>query len=342
MLNGKFLKLEPNPSKPQKSYIVQDTVGRNILLLAASLPGEGKSLFFQILLYHIVYGAPFLGKDVPVGNVMLIDSENELTTLQNRFKKMKKGLEMDGYKMQGLFDIQHYSGLFLDDELEGKPSWQPITTAIQQIRPSVIMLDHLLCFHQQDENKSQPMKQVGRRLKELRNICNSTAFVMHHFNKSEGSFIRRLRGSTAIYADTDAAYEVRTLGKDNGRLSKVGLIPQPRKEITPISFRVKLAEGPDWMKLVYDGTYEPMEDAKLDALSHDIFHYFIRDKNEKTVLDVNELLAGDAEIRDIRASLHNLEDRKFLESSRKGSKGGKLRYWLLPGLLVCPWCGITI
>lgn len=334
MLNGEFLKQKGVQS--QGNYIVEDLLARNRMVMAACLPGEGKSLTFETILYHITYGAPFVGKKVSIGNIMLIDSENRLDILQNRFRKIKKGLENDGYKMRGLFDIQHYSGFLLDDD-ENRTTWEPIKTAIEGLQPSLIMLDHLLCFHHQNENYSDQMKKVDNALGELMGICGSSLLVMHHFNKNTGSFVERLRGSTAIYADTDAAYEVRTLEKVGGRLTRIGIIPQARKEITQEPFRIRVEEGTDWMKLVYDGTYQPVGDPKIDTIAHTIYHIFLQDKNEKTVVDVLSILAKFASEPETRACLRLLGDKGLLLWRRSG-KSHKLIYKLPPKVVICPWC----
>lgn len=333
MLNGKFL--AQKSTQHQSSYIIEDLVRRNRLVMVACLPGEGKSLTFETMLYHVTYGAPFLGKRVSMSNVMLIDSENRLDILQDRFKRIKKGLENDGYKMQGSFDIQHYSGFLLDDK--DKTTWEPIKTAIKELKPSLIMLDHLLCFHNQNENHSDQMKRVSNTLGELMSIHESSLCVMHHFNKNTGSFILRLRGSTAIYADTDAAYEIRTLEKNSGKLTKIGIIPQARKEVTMEPFRIKVEEGTDWLKLVYDGSYTPVGDPKIDDMAHRIYHIFLQDKNEKTVINVLNILAKYASDPETRVCLRLLADKGLL-LVRMSGKMHKLIYRLPPKVVACPWC----
>ena len=62
MRNGDFIKQTNGPV--QNSYIVEGMVPKNRLILWASTPGEGKSLLGAALLYHVAYGAPFLGMNV--------------------------------------------------------------------------------------------------------------------------------------------------------------------------------------------------------------------------------------------------------------------------------------
>jgi hypothetical protein len=333
MKNGKFLKQFPQQTK--EKYIVDKLIRRNRLIVGASIPGEGKSLVGMGILYSIAYGAPCLGEKVTAGSVMFIDSENRHDVLRDRALKIKRGLELDGHTMQGEVDFQHYSGFLLDDTTSNKRTWQPIIQAVKDIKPALIMLDHLLCFHQQDEDKSAGMNKVANSLEELMAIEGSSLLVLHHFNKNQGTFFKRLRGSSVIYARSDAAYEFRALSRKDGRLEKVGLIPQSRKDITVKPIRIKVDEGADWIKFVHDGDYHPIDDPKMDRLYHDIFHLFTQSRDSKSVYDVKNDIAGYASDTEIRDSLRGLEDKGLLDKKLTGSN--KYMY-MLGKVKKCPWC----
>ncbi len=329
MRNGDFLaKTLNNPT----ASIVSSLVQPNRLALWASIPGEGKSLVALALLYHIPYGAPFLDMEVTIGNVMIMDSENRLDVLQSRIKKIKRGLENDGYKKQGEIDIQHYSGFFLDD----KSTWTATANDIRAVNPSLILIDHLAAFHHQDENSESQMKKVTTGIEDLMQIKGSSVLVLHHFNKNDnGTFFKRLRGSSALYAKADAGCEVRSLSLNNGMLEKVGLIPQPKKDITPSPIRAKIMEGDSWLKVVYDGTYQPVEDPRLDRISHDILHIFLNaPASELSVDDVKDMLAGYASETEIRNVLRDCDKRELLEMTPRQSNKFCYRYAGVP----CPWC----
>lgn len=329
MLNGDFLK--QNPSNPTTG-MVGSLLKANRLGIWASVPGEGKSLVAEAMLYHIAFGAPFLNMTVTVGNVMIIDSENRLDILQSRIKKIRRGLELGRYKKQADIDIQHYSGFWLDN----KSTWTAIANSIRAINPSLILIDHLAAFHHQDEDKEGPMKKVTEGVEELMAIKGSSVLVLHHFGKTDaGTFYKRLRGSSALYAKSDSACEVRSLSRNNGMLEKTGLIPQPRKDITPHPIRVKLIEGSDWLKLIYDGTYKPVEDVRMDKITHDIFHIFLNNpKSEYTVNDIKERLAGYASEREIREALRFCDERGYLKNDTRQSNKFVYTYSGVP----CPWC----
>ena len=335
MKNGEFF------TKPaigsEGSYIVENLIPANRLILGASIPGEGKSLIGMGIVYSVAYGAPCLGNNVTLGSVMFIDSDNRYDVLKDRGLKIKGGLQLDGYKQKGEVDFQHYSGFLLDDtspKMAYRKTWQPIVQAIKDIKPSLIVLDHLRCFHQQDEDKSTQMNKVADRLDELMSINGSSLFVLHHFNKNEGTFFKRLRGSSALYARSDVAYEFRVLSRRDGKLEKVGLIPQSRKDITAKPIRIGIDEGKDWIKLVNEGVYQPIDDPKTDKLYHDIFHLFLQSGEAMSVNDVRKDVAGFASDKEIRESFRGLEDKGLL--SKKLTRSGKYMYQR--SAKKCPWC----
>ena len=338
MRNGDFLREAPDSH--QNEYIVDGLIPANRLIIWASPPGEGKSLLAETLCYHISYGAPFLGMKVKAGNVIIIDSENRKDILAGRINKIKEGLKLDGYSMQGEVDIHHYSGFLLDN----KATWRDVVTELFKLHPSLILIDHLALFHHQDEDKENQMKKVISAIQTLMPLGRSSILVLHHFNKRDsGTFFKKLRGSSALYAICDAACEVRTLSKtEDGRLEKIGLIPQARKEITLNPIRIKVEEGNDWFKLVYDGTYKPMEDPKMDLLLHKFYHFFLEDQKEKTVKHVITASAGFASDTELRESLRFMEQNLGLITSERKGKGGGFHYSLCYPAgaqhIDCPWC----
>ena len=338
MRNGDFLKETTHDS--QTDYIVERLIATNRLNLWASTPGEGKSLISEALGYHVAYGALFLGMKVKAGSVILIDSENRRDILVSRLKRIKEGLKLDGYNKMGEVDIQHYSGLLLDD----KGTWHDIVCRIAELHPSLIIIDHLAAFHHQNEDKENQMKNVTGAIEKLMSLKGSSVLVLHHFNKQDsGTFFKKLRGSSALYAVSDAACEVRTLSKtEDGRLEKVGLIPQARKDITPSPMRIKVEEGEDWLKLTYDGTFKPMDDPKMDLLLHKFYHLFLEDQTEKTVKQIISASAGFASDTELRESLRFMERERGLITSERKGKGGGFHYRLqVPSGTTytdCPWC----
>lgn len=331
MRNGEFLKYDPLKDEG-KNHLVDDLIPTGQIILMAGLPGEGKSFCGIGMAYHIAHMAPFLGKNTSKGSVLIIDSENPKKVLTDRIKKIKKGLEDDGHTNQCEIDIEHYSGFKLDS----KTTWTEIENVIRAIKPALITIDHLNCFHDQDENSSRGMEKVAVRILELIKICGSSVLISHHFNKREsGTFYQRLRGSGVIYARSETAFEIRALERKGGRLESFGIIPQPRKEELTSPMRVILEETNEFIKFRNGGNYNPVGDPVLDDVSHRVGHIFIDDKNELTVIDVKGLLAGMASDKEIRDSLRILEQKGIVEGKRSGSSH---KFVYAPKSFVCPWC----
>lgn len=343
MKNGDFLKRK---AKTPSNYIVEGLVPSNRLVLWASVPGEGKSLIGAYVLYSVAYNAVCFGKKVTPGNVMFIDSENRLNVLQSRASKIRKGLELAGYKQECEVDFQHYTGFLLDNE----STWDELLKEIVDLQPCLIMLDHLAQFHNQNEDRAIPMTKVANAITEVMKWSDATFLVMHHFNKVDiGTFLRRLRGSSAIYANCDVACEIRTLSVNNGKLETVGIIPQRRKDITPAPFRVRVNEDDagSWMQIDFDGKYNPVEDPTMDILAHKIYHFFASN-NAPAQVTVNMLRAvskGFASDTELRNCLKFMERNLGLIDSEKHGHGGAFHYELSPTTTKfrqCPWCNQTL
>jgi len=346
MKNGEFL--SQTSSSASAAFIVEGLIGENRMSIWASPPGEGKSLLAEALCYHVAYGAPFLGISVTTGPVIIIDSENRRDVLQSRISKIKEGLRLDGHSQQAEVDIQHYSRFLLDD----KATWRDVICAIVAIKPCLILIDHLAMFHHQDEDRENQMKKVTEAIEYLMKIRENfspplpgtSILTLHHFNKNDtGTFFKKLRGSSALYAKCDAAAEVRTLSKtDDGRLEKIGLIPQSRKDITLSPLRIKVEEGDNWLRLVYDGTYKPLEDPKMDMLLHKFYHLFLEDQTEKTVKKIIGDTHGFASDTELRECLRYMEQKLGVITSERKGKGGGFHYSLrIPAgaqHIDCPWC----
>jgi len=332
--NGEFL--TQSCTDPEAEYLVEGLIPRGQIILIAALPGEGKSHIVLNLVYHIAYGALFLGRRTRMGGVQILDNDNPRDVIVKRIRKTKNAIEGEGYNVHAEVDIQHYSGLRLDAKDKTVGAWAELRNVSHEIRPAVILIDNLAAFHSQDENRANEMRRVVDGIETLRDLCESSVVVVHHFNKGNGSFIKRLRGSTVLYAASEVAWEIRTLSRRDGRLESLGVIPQPRKGVTPLPFRVVVEDSNDSLRLRHDGEYRPVEDPALDKLGHMIFHIFLRDNIDRTVNDVKKVLSGMGSDSEIREALRQLDRMEALRVQREKSKSHRYVYSLRA--TECPWC----
>lgn len=334
--NGLFFD-HPPVSTQKSGMLVQGLFRRNRQSMAGGYPGDGKTLVGQFLFHSIAYEAPFANKfPVTGGNIMLIDSENEWDILKNHAEKIKKGLEMDGYTKRHRIWWEYRPQFLLEDD----KTWQPIMEKLDDVKPVIISLDHLARFHLLDENLTHQMERVNKGNQALMDRQGSSLHINHHLNKKDkrGSFFMRLRGSSALLANTDIAFEVRAISRkrigEEIYLEKVGLIFQPRKEPTPPPMILRIEEGKDYMKLHYEGDYQPIDDPQMDRIHHDIFHIFLKIRGRQSVNDIKDSIEGYASDKEIRDSLRGLEDRNLL--TKKIAASGKYIYQLATAR--CPWC----
>jgi len=332
------------PTQTQKSVMLVDTLFKtNRQVLSGAYPGEGKSIFGHFLSYCIAYEAPFADIfGVTPGNVLIIDAENEWDVQEERASKIKRGLEMDGYTKKHKIWWEPHPKFLLEDDT----TWQPILDIIDDLKPIMILLDHLRAFHLLNEDKSNSMTKVNGGLLILQTRQGSALFINHHLNKKDirGKFRDRLRGSSAILANSDIAIEVRALSRkrigDKDYLEKFGIIFQPRQELTPSPMMLRIEEGTDYMKLHYEGDYHPVDDPRIDDLAHRFYHLFINPGVEKvlTVNMVRKKIQGYCSDTELRLCLRFLEyNRGLITANRKGLGGG-FHYRLTTTSGLCPWC----
>ncbi|HEY33357.1 MAG TPA: AAA family ATPase [Dehalococcoidia bacterium] len=327
MRNGKFFHRNVNTI----NYVVDGLVGG--FTLVGGIPGDGKSLLVDTIAYHVAAGVPIFGQQVQSGNVMIIDSDTDYPVLRDRGVRIRAGLTGQGYRIPYEVDFQYRSGLLL----ENQATWSGIKAEILSLKPILLVFDHLACFHHFNENDAGQMTRVADGIEELMALENSCALVTHHLNKMEkGTFYQRLRGSGAILAKTQAAYEVRTVQKTSGKLEKIGVIPQSRKDITPTPFRVRIDESDTWLRMEYDGRYRPVDDPITDKICHDLLHQFLdfQPAPRLTVKDiVDDAEKGVSEV-EVRAGFRMLEDMGCL-----GHDAGPHNQYIYKSRVTrCPWC----
>jgi hypothetical protein len=182
------------------------------------------------------------------------------------------------------------------------------------------------------------MERVSQSLLDIKALSSASVIVCHHFGKAKsGDVFHRLRGSSVIYARSETALEIRALKFRDGGLDSFGVIPQARKGRNISPFRVRLEENGGRLTFKNDGEYKPVSDPELDRLSHMVVHLFLLDKEERTVYDVKEKMAGMGSDSEIREALRTLHKMKLLKVKQSG-KSHRFMYSPVDNLS-CSWCG---
>ena len=79
--------------------------------------------------------------DVVIGNHLLEHCKHPYDVLKARALRIKRGFELDGYRMQGEVEFQHYSGFLLDDPTPDRKTWQGIEDSKTKIKKSLETLN---------------------------------------------------------------------------------------------------------------------------------------------------------------------------------------------------------
>lgn len=202
--------LKDKEAKESDTFTIRDLLNINfpptVWLVDKLIPAEGftaitgapasyKSFITEHLALCIASGQPFLDT-IPTnqGAVLIIDKENPLSLLQERFKKM--GLEGDPpvYFLQQPDQFE----IMKDDHL----AW--IINFIKEKNIKLVILDSFSHIHRGDENDSMAVVKTFERLKQFK--C-ATIFIHHHRKSIKfftGTVLETIRGSSDIGAEVES------------------------------------------------------------------------------------------------------------------------------------------
>jgi RecA-family ATPase len=124
------------------------------------------------------------------------------------------GLTADGLE----FYIQTRDTAMRLDTKEGRDFIQQV---VKTVKPDVTIFDPLAKFHLADENSSQETGALMRVVDHLIEDHGTAAIIVHHIGKQDPDPAKqkrggdRLRGSSALFADTDTLLEVTRLSSEH-------------------------------------------------------------------------------------------------------------------------------
>ena len=176
----------------QVAWVAEGLIPTGAITLLGGDPGSYKTWLALTLAVAVSKGGSFLGRGCRQRDVLILDRENPLSVVQERFDLLGIG-PATGLKIWGGW-CQDQPPLIGDFRLR----------EIAQERRPLIIFDSLLRFHGAEENSASEMRQV---MGELRGLANAgaTPFVLHHKPKAEGT---HYRGSSDILGGVDVAYSV--------------------------------------------------------------------------------------------------------------------------------------
>ena len=188
-------------------------IGQGILpeqggLILAAESGVGKSLLLLDWAIHLALGRHLLNGKLTVlkpRRVMIFQSENILFMMQDRFKKMLKGLTI-----KEPLSI-HFSTPFRYD-INNENCVSQMIDVIGGNESDVVIADPLSSFHQCNENDNVLMRSVLDRFTHISRVTNTTMIISHHYGKPQKGRDEayRFRGAASIkdWATTRSTFNV--------------------------------------------------------------------------------------------------------------------------------------
>jgi hypothetical protein len=161
--------------------------------------GCGKSTVATALCGSIACGMPFAGRETQQRPVLIIDKENPLPILADRFQRLR------------VSDGEHLRvwGGWCPDEPPDVDS--PILTAwVASCNPKpVLVIDSLIAFNRGDENDAGEIRKFFSALRRLAD-AGATIILLHHTGKGETT--KDYRGSSDIKASIDVGFHLANFG----------------------------------------------------------------------------------------------------------------------------------
>jgi len=225
---------------PEPRWLIDKILPYNGITAISGVPKTGKSMLSLHLARCISTGSRFLGEfDTQQGGVLIINKEDPLRLIQERFKSLDQNGNLPVY-------FCTYNNLYLDTD-------KYIDSLIEFIKQNdikLVIFDSFRRIFKGEENSSQVISEVHSRLKKLIENKDLSILFIHHHGK-EGMFKRRniaekLRGSSDILAMLDCLLVVET--KDNETLTITQAALRQDKPLQPFSINRKA-----------DGSFEFME-----------------------------------------------------------------------------------
>ncbi len=163
-------------------FVIEDFIPSNSVILLFGNSGVGKSTLTYSWAYHVATGKDWNGRKVKQGKVLIIQLEENLQTINNRWSQVKNDTPENT-----VFVKKSYSGTF---------TYQ-LKKYIKEYSPNLIIIDSFSAVNSLNGTKENDASSafILYDLNKIADENNVSIIICHHENKSGG-----YRGSTAISA----------------------------------------------------------------------------------------------------------------------------------------------
>lgn len=247
-----------NREFPDTGWVVETLIPAQGLVALSGAPGNYKSWITQHLAISVASGTQLFDKfSTNQGSVLIIDKENNLRLVKQRFEALQCQSSLSIY----FFDLE-----LIDFTTENQDSLDLVCNFVSNNDIKLVIIDSLIRSHKQDENSASAMAQVFGVIRKIQDAGAAVLFTHHHrkqsaFNRSGAS--ESLRGSSDILAAVDCHLAVDKL-EDGIKVTQTKLRQQ--QSIKPFKIKLEsLPESEEKVRFVYVGEVEEDKIKKEDA-----------------------------------------------------------------------------
>lgn len=194
---------------PQIDWLVQNLIPKETSAIIGGMQGIGKSWGLLDLAVEVARGGGKWFDYLPVegGRVLYIDEESSEHLLRYRLKKLVTGKQLRGTPLDLHFAVGQGFSFTNGKKLE------KFKELLLQLKPTLIIMDSLICFHHLDENSAKDMRYLFKIVKKLIDQFNCTFIFADHEGKGNPKdkgfqASHRLRGSSAKGDATDTVISI--------------------------------------------------------------------------------------------------------------------------------------
>jgi hypothetical protein len=270
-------------------WVIKGIVAQGALHMITSEPGAGKSTFVAAAGYSISKGLPFMGRATRRCPVLILDAENPLSAICERFNRLRIKTH-DYFRAWGQWvgeDPPAAGGAIVLEWVKRC-----------DVKP-VIIIDSVIAFHPGAENDSNETRKYMAQYRAL-TAMGATVLLLHHTGKSETS--KDYRGSSDYKASIDIGYKLTNMG-DPARLSALELRPFKQRFSVDSVLRI----------LYHNGVFSPNQ-SEIHKSATETLRDLLKAKPGVTKSQFEALAA--------REDVARNQAREFLE---KGIRAGTVR-----------------
>ncbi|MFL6448692.1 MAG: AAA family ATPase [Bryobacteraceae bacterium] len=181
-------------------YVVPGLIASGAVTMFTGESGHGKSTLVTSLAAAIAQGGDFAGRPCSMRPVLILDRENGIDVLKERFERLNITDE-SGLRVWGGWLANEAPAPACSTILEWVLATEP--------RP-VVVIDSLIAFLEGNENSATEVREFMKQLRQLANL-GATVIVLHHTGKAETA--QQYRGSSDLKGAIDIGINIKNMGE---------------------------------------------------------------------------------------------------------------------------------